>query len=122
MAKRRAIPGDSLFRRTDVPQEDGSVDMSQSKQGDMSTLSGAQERQRSQPTAATAQRSTQDASAARSAADAGETAKTTVTPRQTYYVPEVLHRQLKILAIQRKRNVSDLVVEGIEHVLREYEG
>ena len=122
MAKQRAIPADTLFRRTDVPQEDAPVDISASRQRDMSASGVAEERQRDQPTAVRTQRSKQDASAATSAADAGETAKTTATPRQTYYVPEGLHRQLKILAIERKRNVSDLVVEGIEHVLREYEG
>ena len=43
-------------------------------------------------------------------------------PRQTYYVPEDVHRRLKILAVRRKVNVSDLAVEGINEVLRKYGG
>jgi hypothetical protein len=44
-----------------------------------------------------------------------------VIPRQTYYVPEELHSQVKHLAIDSKRKVSALVVEGIELVLKKYQ-
>lgn len=43
-------------------------------------------------------------------------------PRQTYYVPEDIHSRLKILAIRRKVNVSDLAVEGLKVVLEKYGG
>ena len=42
-------------------------------------------------------------------------------PRQTYYVPEEIHSQVKHLAIDRKRKVSELVVEGIELMLKKYQ-
>ena len=73
----------------------------------MSTKDAGEEAERTKPTA--------------SIGDGGAKAKTTLMPRQTYYVPEAMHRRLKILAIQSKRNVSDLVVEGIEYVLKKYE-
>lgn len=38
--------------------------------------------------------------------------------RQTYYVPEELHRELKVAAITQGVKVSDLVVEGIREVLK----
>ena len=38
--------------------------------------------------------------------------------RQTYYVPEELHRELKVAAITRGVKVSDLVCEGIQRVLK----
>jgi len=41
--------------------------------------------------------------------------------RQTYYVPEDLHRRLKVAAITRGVKVSDLVVEGIREVLKRFE-
>ena len=41
--------------------------------------------------------------------------------RQTYYVPREKHRRLKMLAIQKNVNVSDLAVEGIDYVLEKYE-
>ena len=87
MAKRKGIPADTLFRKTEAQDEPADENISQSKQRDTK-----------------------------------EKAKTTATPRQTYYVPEELHTRLKILAIQRKVNVSDLVVEGIEQVLKGYGG
>lgn len=40
--------------------------------------------------------------------------------RRTYYVKEELHKRLKLLAVEKDVNVSDLVVEGIEHVLKKY--
>lgn len=43
-------------------------------------------------------------------------------PRQTYYVPEDVHSRLKILAVRRKVNVSDLAVEGLQVVLEKYGG
>ena len=43
-------------------------------------------------------------------------------PRQTYYVPEDIHSRIKILAIRRKVNVSDLAVEGLQVVLEKYGG
>lgn len=43
-------------------------------------------------------------------------------PRQTYYVPEDIHSRLKILAVRRKVNVSDLAVEGLQVVLEKYGG
>lgn len=43
-------------------------------------------------------------------------------PRQTYYVPEEVHSRLKILAVRRKVNVSDLAVEGLQVVLEKYGG
>ena len=47
--------------------------------------------------------------------------ETVETPRQTYYVPEAIHSQVKHLAIDKKRKVSELVVEGIELVLKKYQ-
>ena len=43
-------------------------------------------------------------------------------PRQTYYVPEDIHSRIKILAIRRKVNISDLAVEGLQVVLEKYGG
>ena len=40
--------------------------------------------------------------------------------RQTYYVPEDLHRELKVAAITRGMKVSDLVCEGIREVLKRH--
>jgi len=40
--------------------------------------------------------------------------------RQTYYVPKAKHKALKRIALEREINVSDLVIEGIDHILTEY--
>ena len=42
------------------------------------------------------------------------------TTRQTYYVPLDLHKRMKILSIQRNVNLSELMVEGVENVLKKY--
>ena len=52
--------------------------------------------------------------------DSDSKKKTTELPRQTYYVPAELHKQLRLIALERENNVSDLVVEGIIYVVKKY--
>jgi len=40
--------------------------------------------------------------------------------RQTYYVPKDKHKALKRVALEQEVNISDLVIEGIDHVLSKY--
>jgi hypothetical protein len=42
--------------------------------------------------------------------------------RQTYYIPDELHKRLKMVALQRDVNVSDLAVEAIEYIVEKYGG
>lgn len=44
------------------------------------------------------------------------------TDRQTYYIPRDLHKRLKMIALQRDVNVSDLAVEAIEIIVEKYGG
>ncbi len=120
-SKKGGLPRDTLFRSTEVQEEapllpsvEGlppllngesvvveeespqQVNISQSKQVDIETSHDVD-------------------------ADAGEKQKTTDAPRQTYYIPAEMHKQLRLLALEQGKNVSDLVVEGIEWVLGKYE-
>ncbi len=45
----------------------------------------------------------------------------TEAKRHTYFVPPDLHRRLKIHAITHGKNISEMVVEGIQLILRKGE-
>ena len=106
MAKKKGMPADNLYRKTDQSKKDKSQ---------------AQQDAKSQSQLVNKSRRSLKPSPAKREVEPKEKIKTTAIQRQTYYVPEDLHRQLKILAIQKGLNVSELAVEGIEHVLKKYE-
>lgn len=118
MSKKKSggLPRDTLFRNTEATEEPA--------QEVEETVEDAPSKKKAKPRTrrANKSRSKQVDNEALSIADSDtdEKQKTTEIPRQTYYVPSELHKQLRMLALQEERNVSDLVVEGVEWVLGKY--
>jgi len=106
-SKSGGLPRDTLFRRTEEPSQEAEETLTQEKS-----------KPKSQTRRVKKSRSKQRDSETQPAAD--DKQKTTELPRQTYYVPAELHKQLRLLALEQERNVSDLVVEGIGMVLEKY--
>lgn len=77
MTKRKGIPRDNLFRKTEISLQS---ENSQNNQVEKESIT-----------------------------------------RQTYYIPIDLHKRLKIIAIDRNINLSDLVIEGVKFVVEKYE-
>jgi len=107
-SKSGGLPRDTLFRRTEEPAQEAAEETStqetskpKSRAKRVKKLQNKQRDSETQPAADDKQ-------------------KTTELPRQTYYVPAELHKQLRLLALEQEINVSDLVVEGIVWVVAKY--
>ena len=115
--KSGGLPRDTLFRPTDVQDKPAS----EAKEAVEDALPQKKAKSKPRTKQVNKSRSKQRDSEMSPVADgAVEKQKTTELPRQTYYVPADLHKQLRLLALEQEMNVSDLVVEGIGWVLGKY--
>lgn len=144
-SRKGGLPRDTLFRQTEVIEErtreeaaaetDSVAEALEPAAEDTATEAVAedmviQDEKKTKPRAKRVSKSqskhvdnkTSHADDDTAGAEDGENQKTTDAPRQTYYVPAEMHKQLRMLALEQERNVSDLVVEGIEWVLGKYGG
>lgn len=130
MSKKKSggLPKDNLFRRTEVPEEPAqeveeavaeTEETVAEATEDVAEDAAAQKR-KSKTRTKKVRKSRSKHVDSETAPVADEKLKTTELPRQTYYVPAELHKQLRLLALQEEMNVSDLVVEGIGWVLGKY--
>ena len=118
-SKSGGLPRDTLFRRTEVQEEEAQeVEETTEKAAPQKKASIRPSRKRQVDKSQSKQR---DSEILPVDSGAAEKQRTTEISRQTYYVPSELHKQLRLLALQQERNVSDFVLEGIEWVLKKYD-
>ncbi len=113
-SKKGGLPRDNLFRNTEATEEPAQ------KAKEAVEDAPSQKEEKSKPQTKRVNKSSSKQVDIEIAPVDDKKQKTTELPRQTYYVPAELHKQLRLLALEEERNVSDLVVEGIGWVLGKY--